>query len=72
MRNMSLHGSGTKTSTALWKRGEYIENEKLLLTLSKSKFIFPEFKKYLAKPSSKRLLVSLAYYLHHLGDVLDK
>ena len=47
-----------KTSTPFFKKGEYIENEKLLLNLSDSKD-FSELKGYLAKFYSIWLSVSL-------------
>ena len=68
---MSIHRIGvrgdtnTKTSEAFLKRGESIENEKLLLNLSDIK-VFSELKGYLAKLLSKGLsvlLVSVYYFI---------
>lgn len=65
LKNMSLHGiaameiQNATTSTTFLKKGEYLENEKFLLSLSDIKvYFFLELKAFLAKLFSKRLSVS--------------
>ena len=55
----------TKTLTAFLKKGKYLENENLLVTLSDlmSKLIFSEFKASFANPFQKRLISILSIYL---------
>ena len=53
----------SKPQQLFLKRGESIENEKLLLNLSDIDLFFPELKGYLAKFFSKRLSVSLVLTL---------
>ena len=52
-----------KTLTAFLKKGESIENEKILLNISEIKVSFPELKGYLAKNFSKRLPVWLVFII---------
>ena len=60
-----------KSSTAFLKRGEYLENEKLLLNLSDIKVFF-RIEKILSKTFLEKTIIILRIHLHYLGDVLDK
>ena len=60
-----------KPQQIFFKRGEYIENEKLLLNLSGIKVFF-SIEKILSKTFLKKIISILGMHLHYLGDLLDK